>query len=117
MNSQSFKQRDIKPCMCCGKKLAAGGVITFFRVDIQYMVLNIGNLDKQAGLEMMFGGGLQAAAIAHVMGTDQEMATVTGEASGLVCFLCGAGKGLSEIYETSTSVGDAAAKAGENVED
>lgn len=52
-----FKQRDIKPCMACGGKLMAGGSVTFYRITAEYLMLDVGEIRRQAGFEQMMGGG------------------------------------------------------------
>lgn len=79
-----MKQRDFKPCACCGKGMAGGGV-HFYRVKIEQLILNPGAIQQQHGLEMMIGN----AAIAQAMGPDNDLATPFATAEVLICGECG----------------------------
>lgn len=81
-----LKQRDIKPCVLCGKGVMHKGDIVFYRVTVQQFVVIPGNVQQQTGLEMMLGG---SAMLANVMGPDADMAQAPASADeALVCMPC-----------------------------
>ena len=82
----SFKQRDIRPCACCGKGLAATGLPLFYRLTIERFGLDGRAIQRQAGLEAMMGGN---ALIAAAMGPDEDLAVnLAGPRTVLVCETC-----------------------------
>ena len=74
--------------------------LTFFRVTLEHMVVNVRAVQRQAGLEMMIGGH---AALAFHMGPQEDMAQRVGDADVfLVCQECSIRRdvpvaGLAEI--------------------
>ncbi len=82
-----MKQRDIKPCLLCGKGVMHSNQLTFYRLRVEHMVCNLPAIRRQAGLEMMMGGN---ALIANVMGPDEDMAKPVCEPETIVvCQECG----------------------------
>jgi hypothetical protein len=80
-----MKQKDFKKCAICGKGVMHSGQITFYKVSITMMGIDIGAVQRQHGLEMMMGN----AAIAHVMGPDEDLAKPIGkDETGLICNHC-----------------------------
>jgi len=81
-----MKQRDLKPCLLCGKGVMHDNNLAFYRVRIQHLFANVPAINRQIGLQMMMGGN---AAIAHVMGPDEDMALPVGdEVDALLCQEC-----------------------------
>jgi hypothetical protein len=79
------KKKDFKKCAICGKGVMHSGQIMFYKVSITMMGIDIGAVQRQHGLEMMMGN----AAIAHVMGPDEDLAKPLGKPeTGLVCQDC-----------------------------
>ena len=64
--------------------MAATGV-HFYRVKIEQLVLNMATIRRQAGLEMMMGS---AAALAHALGPDEDLATSMAIRTVLICADC-----------------------------
>jgi hypothetical protein len=80
-----MKQKDFKKCAICGKGVMHSGQITFYKVSITMMGIDIGAVQRQHGLEMMMGN----AAITHVMGPDEDLAKPIDKASdGIICSEC-----------------------------
>ena len=79
-----MKRKEIEPCAICGKGVMHDNMLTFYRVKLDYMIGNIPAIQRQAGLDMMLGN----AAIAHVMGLDEDIAIPMHEQSFLLCFDC-----------------------------
>lgn len=83
-----LKREDIQQCMCCGKGVAAGGVV-LYRVRVQQFGLDHRAIQRQHGLEMMLG----SPALANVMGPNDDLAmALSEEVTKLVCGLCAAEK-------------------------
>jgi hypothetical protein len=80
-----MKQDEIKPCAVCGKGVMHDNSLTFYRVKLDYMIGNLPAIQRQAGLEMMFGGN---ATIAHAMGRNEDIAIPVFEESFLLCLSC-----------------------------
>lgn len=92
-----MKQRDIKPCLGCGKPPFHDNQLVAFGVSMTGEVLNLPAVRRQAGLEMMLGGN---ALIANVMGPDEDMTKALADpAVGLVCMDCAVTLPLAEILE------------------
>lgn len=79
-----MKQSDFKKCACCGAGMAATG-LHFYRVRIEQMILNTRAIQRQHGLELMVGN----AAIAQVMGPNDNLAEPVATAEVLICGQCG----------------------------
>lgn len=95
-----LKQREIRPCDACGKRLAAGGhggrpSMQFFRLKAENHLLNGPAISRQAGLEQMLG----SAAIAAVMGPDEDLSGVACESDLLVCQDCSMRHSLAMLLE------------------
>ena len=61
----------------------------FYKIKVTTMGLNPKAINEQAGLEMYFGSGPQAAALADVMGPSPDIATEVHEGTELlICFNC-----------------------------
>jgi hypothetical protein len=81
-----MRQNEIQKCVCCGKGMMHAGSPSFYRVAIEHMVINVGAIRRQAGLEMMLG----SPALAAVMGPDQTLAEAVGKpVTVFVCQGCG----------------------------
>ena len=89
--SGGLKRLDLKPCVLCWKGLAHAGIPFFWRVRLQMFGLDARAIQRRHGMEEMFGGGNAGAALAQVMGTDDDLAKPIGEEQqGLVCATCAA---------------------------
>lgn len=93
-----MKQQEFTKCVYCNKGMAEDGRIAFYKLTIECMVLNIGAIRRQAGLEMMLNGN---GRLASAMGADEDLAQPVGEArTALVCSTCGLKQhALAEILE------------------
>lgn len=80
-----MKQREFSPCVVCNKGVAHEGNLCFYRLKIEHMVLNVGAINRQHGLEMMLGGH---GAIAQAMGLDEDLARTASDCTVLVCADC-----------------------------
>ena len=79
-----MKAKDFTMCLCCGKGVAHAGDLTFLRIHIDYMMLNPRAITRQHGLEQMVGN----AALAAVLGPNEDMAARIGSGEGLICGTC-----------------------------
>lgn len=93
----SLKQRDIKPCLGCGRGAFHDNHLAAFTVSITSEILNVPAVQRQHGLEMMMGGN---ALIANVMGRDEDMTKTLGDpVKGLVCMDCAMTMPLAQLLE------------------
>lgn len=90
-----MKQDQIKPCLRCHKGVAHAGNITFFRVKVEQMVLNVGAIRRQSGLEMMLG----SPALAFHMGPQEDLAQPFTSIEGLLCQDCALEGSVIELLE------------------
>lgn len=92
-----MKQKDIKKCVLCGEGVMHGGQVTFYRLQVERLIINVGAVKRQHGLEIMLGSPQLAA----VMGTDEDIARpVDGEPIvAIVCEECSMKDCLAAIYE------------------
>lgn len=95
-----MKRRDIKPCACCKRGIAAAGP-TFYAVQVRYFVLDAREIQRAHGLELHFGGGTAGAVLADVMGTNPDLAQPLGEIRDLwICLDCAlAGQSIAALVE------------------
>lgn len=88
-----MKQREFTKCVGCNRGVMASRSPMFYRVRFTRMLVNLGAVQRQHGLEMMIG------ALAGVMGPDEDIAqAVQEEETWLVCMSC-AGKPLDQLAE------------------
>ena len=80
-----MKQTEIENCVLCNKGVAHSRQITFYKITLSRLVLNIGAIQRQTGLEMMLGGH---AGVANVMGPNEDMAEVLDTQKALICGEC-----------------------------
>ena len=83
--AEGLKQAQLEHCICCSRGMAHAGQVHFYRVKVEQMVLNVRAIERQHGFEMMLG---PAAALAQVLGPDEDMAIRMGEVAGLICADC-----------------------------
>lgn len=84
-----IKRRDLKRCAMCDRGVAERGDLTFYRVSIEHFVLDARAIQRRHGLETFFGGGGPGAALAEVMGGDEDLAKRLGDpAAGILCMHC-----------------------------
>jgi hypothetical protein len=93
-----MKQKDFKKCAICGKGVMHSGQITFYKVSITMMGIDLGAVQRQQGLEMMMG----SPAIAQVMGPDEDLAKpIDKAADGIICSECAISHNtvIAAVYE------------------
>lgn len=91
-----MKRDELKKCVVCGEGVMHNNQLTFYRLRTQYMFVNVGAVQRQSGLEMMFGGH---AGIAQAVGPDEDLADVVSETDVLVCLDCAMRTTLCGIME------------------
>ncbi|HOX08711.1 MAG TPA: hypothetical protein PK280_20115, partial [Planctomycetota bacterium] len=77
--SEGMREAELrKYCKCsiCGKKIGEAGMLLFWRVRIERFGVDLGAVQRQDGLAAMLNGH---AALARVMGPDEEMAKAVME--------------------------------------
>ncbi|HDY88608.1 MAG TPA: hypothetical protein ENH82_10940 [bacterium] len=97
-----IKRKDLQKCIKCGEGVANNKQMTFFIVEQKYMVLNIGAVQQRHGLEIYFGGGQAGAALAEVMGTDEDLAKELSNNKVFVCLDCSYNLTIFGIAEIAT---------------
>lgn len=77
------------------------GAPQFYKLTIQPHIVNVGAIQRQAGLEMMLGGN---ATIAFHMGAQEDIAQAFGPpVELLLCQDCGiAGQSVAGLLETAS---------------
>lgn len=84
-----MKLSEIKKCAKCGKGVMHTGLPLFWRVTIERFGIDKAAVDRRFGLEMFFGGGRGGAALAGVMGVDEDIAKpVMDEVRLILCEEC-----------------------------
>ena len=80
-----MKKSEIKKCGFCKKGVMHNQDLTFYRVTASRSIINVGAIQRQNGLEMFMGN----AAIASVMGPDEDMAEeITKFEDVFICESC-----------------------------
>lgn len=77
-----MKQSELKNCHICGKGLMHDHQIYFYKVKVEQFVFDLSAIQRQHGLEMSMGA---SAALAQIMGPDNDLAQGTGEVEVLIC--------------------------------
>ena len=111
-----MKHREITRCAKCGHGVLHNGIPLFFRVAIEHFGVDLNAVRRAAGLEMMLG----SAALAQVMGPDEDIATRIGEGSkAVLCHDCALDPNLSigHLWEILTEREEAAARQSESTAD
>lgn len=71
-----MRQREFKNCVLCDRGMMHGGKQTFFRLSLDYMLINTAAVMRQHGLELS-------------MGPDENLAECVGERQEvLLCLDC-----------------------------
>lgn len=84
-----MKRDDLQKCVLCDNGVMRGNQLTFSRVTIERLVVDVRAVQRRDGLENVFGGGSVGARLAGVMGTDEDLAKSLGKKEFLVCDRCG----------------------------
>ena len=105
---EKFKRKDVGPCAMCNKGLMHDQNMIFMRVGIEYMVMDLGAIQRAHGLEQFFGGTPEAAMIANVMSPDEDLAKCSTDHQGmLVCGNCMDQTTLYKLFEKVCEEADA----------
>ncbi len=84
-----LKASEIKKCAKCGKGVMHTGLPLFWRVKIERFGIDKAAVDRRQGLETFYGGGQPGAALAGVMGPDEDIARpVMDEKMLILCENC-----------------------------
>ena len=83
--------REHATCSICNRKIGHTGLPLFWTVEIKRYGIKMGAVQRQQGLAMMLGGN---AAIAAVMGPDEDMAECIATATLTMCERCAVEKNL-----------------------
>ena len=78
--------RNHSTCSKCKKPIGHTGLPLFWTADIKRHGLKRDALQRQQGLTMLLGG---SAALAHIMGPDEEMTNVVMSEKITLCEDCG----------------------------
>lgn len=78
--------------------MAAAG-IHFYRVEVEQLVLDQRAIERQHGLEMVVGN----AALAAVLGPDEDLAVSVYKGRGLLCADCGLRTPAAVVLEAAAS--------------
>ena len=83
---QPMRAQDLQPCALCGKGVMHTGVPLFYRVKIQRMGVDVGEVRRTSAMESFMGpGGL---AIARALYDGAIAKPLTDEQTALVCEDC-----------------------------
>jgi len=78
---------DLLKCAICGKGMMHNGDMTFYEITISQCVVDIPNVQRMHGMELMMGG---AVPLARVLSPDNTVAHRLGTPTRLqFCFTCG----------------------------
>ncbi len=80
-----MRAADFKPCVLCGKGVMHTGVPLFYRVKIERLGINVGEVQRTHGMEQFFGG---AVALARVFHDPDLTEVIMPEVEMLVCEDC-----------------------------
>lgn len=98
----NLKQKDIKPCILCGRPPLHENVPVAYHISLTVLGLDLNAVRRQIGLEMVLGG---SAALALAMGPDEDLLKSFSEpVKGLVCVDC-VKKSIAELLEVESSGG------------
>lgn len=84
-NMKESELRDVATCGLCDKPIGHTKHPLFYRLKVETWGVNAGAVSRQMGLTQLLGGH---AALASIMGPDEDMATQLGEHDLTVCFDC-----------------------------
>jgi hypothetical protein len=79
-----MKKSKLTKCLFCGRGVMADNMSIFWEVSAQILIINHDVTRRQHGLELMMGN----AAIASVMGMDEDIAKEGPSVKACVCHMC-----------------------------
>lgn len=89
--------REIAECRLCKKPFGASGIPIFYRVKVETYVADLSAIARQAGFTQSLGG---SAALALVMGPDENMAELVDTEHVTVCGACAINQtSISELMD------------------
>ena len=80
-----MKQTEFQPCAMCGKGMMHAGAPFFYRAEVSQMVVDLGAVQRQHGLEMMLGN---ASALASALGPNETLAQAFNTRTVCICSDC-----------------------------
>ncbi len=80
-----MKQSELEKCAFCDKGMMHNQSPVFYRVKLDNMVIDVAAVQKAHGMEMMMGGN---AALAQIMGPNEDIAVEMDSVTKLVCLDC-----------------------------
>ncbi len=84
-----MKRSELQKCCLCGKGVMHSRQLMFSRVTVERLFVDLDAIRRLDGLENVFGGGNTGAALAAVMGTDEDIATRVNTKTLFACDECG----------------------------
>lgn len=93
----TMNRKELQLCCMCRRGVMAGRRITFRRITIERFAIDQNAVQRRDGLENMMGGGVFGAAIAEVMGTDEDLAKSVGKKTLFICDDCAESQSISVI--------------------
>lgn len=97
-----FKRRDVEKCAACRRGLMHPKNPTgmFWRLRVERLMIDHAAVQRAHGMEAMMGGGQHGAAIAQVLGPDDDLAvTITGPYDVLICEACVFGEDMARLFQ------------------
>lgn len=77
---------EIRPCASCGKGVMAGGQVSFYEVTAVQCIVDLQNVQRMHGLEMMMGGNV---GVARALSPDNTVAHRVGHpVKSWICQSC-----------------------------
>ena len=88
-----LKRDELGKCCLCGKGVCHNRDLQFYRLSLESFILNPNAIQRRSGMEQFFGGGPSGAALAGVMGPDEDIGTqMFVEEKMIVCSPCVMGR-------------------------
>ena len=96
-----MKQNEFKRCILCGEGMMHNRDIQFYTVAVKTFIIDLRAVQRQAGLEMYFGGGAAGGSLAAAMGTNEDLAKQASDSGDMfVCTQCMLEHGLGALHMT-----------------
>ena len=84
-DTKPFDVSDLKPCALCNRGMMHGGSPIFYELSFTTCVVDIPNVQRMHGMEMMMGG---AVGIARVFSPSNNVANRMPPSRSLICSEC-----------------------------
>lgn len=98
--AQGMKRDGLQKCICCGKGMMHNNDPFFYRMTLEYFLVDMKAVHRQAGLEQFIGSPV----LASVMGPDDDIATsISKKVTVFICFTCSVNKkqSIAIIHEAA----------------